>query len=222
MSITAGKAGKQLLMKRFIFLFSFPLFLFGTTISTQITFTGEPMVSLRTIVQAFNAIGYKLDVESLSVQSSTGDLRATVMGNRPFDPAVLAENLKEQNIRIDLAHLDGNILTLGLDTQKALWNIPLLGSDEGTELKRSGNAQWFRVDEGQHIRIQSPYGSDWYPEIAVLDASMHMLYSLRSLSSEDEFRFELPSGGSYLKLSNTQGMKVLREGMWIESMSPGR
>lgn len=207
-------------MKRFIFLFSFPLFLFGTTINTQITFTGEPMVSLRTITQAFNAVGYKLEVESLSVENSVGDLRGTALGNKPFDPAVLAENLKEQNIRIDLAHLDGHILALGLDTQKALWNIPLLGSDEGFELKRSIGAQWFRVDEGQHIRIQSPYGSDWYPEIAVLDASMHMLYSLRSPTSEDEFRFELPSGGSYLKLSNTQGMKVLREGMWIESMSP--
>lgn len=222
LSVTAAKTGKKLLMKRLLFLLSFPLFLFGSTISTQITFTGEPFVSLRTITQAFNTIGYKLDIESLSVQNSVGDLRGTLMGNKPFDPAVLAENLKEQSIRIDLAHFDGQMLTLGLDTQKALWNVPLLGRDEGTELKRSSSAQWFRVDEGQRIRIQSPYGSDWYPEIAVMDASMHMLYSLRSPSPEDEFRFELPSGAYYLKLSNTQGMKVLREGMWIESISPGQ
>jgi hypothetical protein len=209
-------------MKRLLlFLFS-PYLLWGLSINTQITFTGEPTVSLRTITQAFNALGYKFDVASLSVQNGSGVIVGTASGNRVFTPEVLGENLKEQGIRIDSAHADKTEFTLVLNTENAIWNTPLLGSDEGAELKRVNSAQWFRVEQGQNIRIVAPYASNWYPEIAVLDISMHVLESLRSLEPKDEYQFELPQNAYYLKISNAQGMKVIREGMWIESMSPGR
>lgn len=209
-------------MKPLILLLLLPGILLAVSINTQIGFTGEPTVSLRTITQAFNAVGYRFDLKSLSVENGSGELAGTALGNRPFLPAVLAENLKEQGIRIDSAHVDQNGLIMVLNTQNAFWNAPLLGSDEGSELKRMNSAQWFRVEEGQSIRIQPPYTGKWYPEIAVLDASMHLLASYRSLEPKDEFQSELPPSAYYLKISNTQGMKVLKEGMWIESMSLGR
>jgi hypothetical protein len=196
--------------------------LFGVSINTQIEFTGEPAVSLRTITQAFNTLGYRFDVKSLSVENGSGKLQGSAVGNKTFTPVVLSENLKEQGIRIDSAHADQNGLSMVLNTQNAFWNAPLLGRDEGSELKRMNNAQWFRVEEGQSIRIQPPYAGKWYPEIAVLDASMHLLSSYRSLEAKDEFQSELPPTAYYLKISNAQGMKVLKEGMWIESMSLGR
>lgn len=163
-----------------------------------------------------------MEVDTLTVQKKRGELSATAIGNKVFDPAALSENLKEQGIKIEKAHLDMSDLTMMLDTQSAFWNVPLLGSDEGAALKRIPSAQWFRVEEGQRIRIEPPYVGKWYPDVCVLDASMSLLSSFRSLEPKEELEFELPKGAYYLKISNAHGMKVLKEGMWIESMSPGR
>lgn len=222
LSLTAGKTGKPHGMKRFVTFMCFPFILFGASLNTKISFTGEPMVSVRTITQAFNAVGYKLELEELIIESGSGKLLGSAIGNKAFSPAALGENFKEQGIRIERAHVDNNALTLTLDTQNAIWNTPLLGSDEGSELKRTNTPQWFRVEEGQHIRIEPPYTGKWYPDIAVLDVSMQILSSFRSSEPKEELEFELPIGGYYLKVSNAQGMKVLKEGTWIESMSPGR
>lgn len=163
-----------------------------------------------------------MEIDTLDVQKNRGELSGSAIGNKIFNPTALSENLKEQGIRIEKAHLEKNILVMVLDTQSARWNIPLLGSDEGVELKRVNAAQWFRVEEGQHIRIEPPYPGKWYPDVCVLDVSMSLLSSFRSLEPKEELEFELPKGAYYLKISNAQGMKVLKEGMWIESMSPGR
>ncbi len=210
-------------MKRLLILFSTPLLLLGESISTNITFTGDLSVSMRTITQSFSTLGYRVDVDSLSMQNHKGILNATVIGNKVFSPSLLAENLQEQGIGIEKAHFDSkNGLSLVLDTRNAIWNIVLLGRDEGAELKRVSSAQWFRVEEAQDIRIEPPYVGKWYPEIAVFDETMKLLSSFRSLETKEEFRFELPKGAYYLKISNAQGMKVLKEGMWIESITPGR
>lgn len=209
-------------MKRFATFLCFPFILFGASLKTEISFTGEPMVSVRTITQAFNGVGYKLELEELIVESGSGKLLGSAIGNKTFNPAALGENLKEQGIRIERAHVDSNSLTLTLDTRHAIWNTPLLGSDEGSELKRVNAPQWFRVEEGQHIRIEPPYTGKWYPDIAVLDVSMQILSSFRSSDPKEELEFELPIGAYYLKISNAHGMKVLKEGTWIESMSQGR
>lgn len=209
-------------MNRFIALICTPLLLLGGTINAHISFTGESAPAVRTITQAFNAIGHRLEIESISVDSGSGELYGAAIGNKPFNPSALGENLKEQGIRIEKAHMEKSTLSLVLDTQNALWNVPLLGSDEGAELKKGNAAQWFRVEEAQHIRIEPPYIGKWYPDISVLDSSMRLLTSFRSLEPKEELTFELPEGAIYLKVSNAQGMKVLKEGMWIESMSPGR
>lgn len=221
-SATAAKTGKVVLMQRFIVLLCFPFLLWGTSINTQITFSGDARVSLRSITHAFNLIGYKFELKSFAMHDGLGVLHGIAMGNKAFSAAVLGENFKEQGIRIERAHADSNGLSLVLDTQSAFWNSALLGSDEGAELKKVNTPQWFRVEQMQHIRIEPPYAGQWYPDIAVLDASMHVLSSFRSPIPEEEFQFELPQGAYYLKISNGQGMKVLKEGMWIESMSPGR
>jgi len=210
-------------MKRLLILFCTPLLLLGDSINTNITFTGDLRVSIRTITQAFSTLGYRVDIDSLRIQEDKGILNATVISNKVLTPSLLAENLQEQNIRIEKAHFDPKKgLSLLLDTRNAIWNTVVLGRDEGTELKRVSTAQWFRVEEAQHIRIEPPYVGKWYPEIAVFDGAMNLLSSFRSLDTKEEFRFELPKGAYYLKISNAQGMKVLKEGMWIESITSGR
>ncbi len=194
----------------------------ATTINVQIRLEGEGLNALRTLTQAFNSIGYKLEIESLVYENSQGEIEAKASGNRAFVPSILAENLKEQGIVISHARYEGEKLTLSVQTQNGFWNIPLLGADEGIELKKTSTPQWFRVEENQNIRIEPPYAGKWYPDIAVLGAQMGILSSYRSLEPKEELQFELPAGARYLKVSNAQGMKALKEGMWIESLSPGR
>lgn len=205
-------------MNRFLFLIFLPFLLFGGSFTTHITFIGEPTVSLRTITQAFNALGYKLDITALAIEKDSGELRAIAVGNRPFSGPALEENLKEQGIVIEKASLEKEELVLVADTRSAIWNVPVIREEEGIELKRVSTPQWFRVEEAKAIRIQPPYAGKWYPDIAVFDRTMHQISSFRSNDDKDEFQFELPSGAYYLKVSNAQGMKLLKEGMWIEAV----
>lgn len=196
--------------------------LMAGVISAQITFKGEPLVSLRTILQGFSNVGYKLEIDSFEAKEGSGELIAKIVTNKPFNPGALNENLKEQSINVEFSQYKDQKLTMTLATQSALWSVPLMGSDEGSEVKKTVSPQWFRVEEAQHIRIEPPYAGKWYPDVAVLDSKMNVLSSFRSSVPKEEMVFELPSGAYYLKVSNAPGMKVLKEGMWIESMSPGR
>lgn len=211
--------GKCKGMKSGLLALFFPFLLAGSTLSTHITFSGEPVVALRTIYNAFNTIGYRLDIQSFNAQSGSGEISAIAVGNRAFNGTGLVENLKEENIRIEKAHLEAQELELVLDANDAKWNILILGSDEGNELKRVNSPQWFQVNETQHIRIAPPYVGKWYPDVAVLNEKMELLYSYRSTEPKEEWEFELPQGSFYLMVSNTHGMKMLKEGMWIESVN---
>lgn len=222
MSATAEKTGSFQIMKFWLLWIGLVSYTFASGLTIHVRFEGEGLSTLRILAQSFNAVGYKLELESLTSDNNQGEIEAKASGNRAFTPSLLAENLKEQGIVITHAKYEGNQLSLTLLSQSGYWNIPLLGSDEGIELKKTVTSQWFRVEEGQNIRIESPYAGKWYPDIAVLDTHMGVLHSYRSLAPKEELQFELPSGAYYLKISNAQGMKVLKEGMWIESMSPGR
>jgi hypothetical protein len=205
-------------MNRIIFLLFLPILLLGGSLKTHVTFRGEPAVSLRTITQAFNAIGYKLDITALAIQKNGGEFRAISVGNRPFSGSGLEENLKEQGIVIEKASLEKEELVLVVDTQSSIWNVPVIREEEGVELKRVSTPQWFRVEEAKAIRIQPPYAGKWYPDIAVFDRTMHPISSFRANDDKNELQFELPAGAYYLKVSNVQGMKLLKEGMWIEAV----
>lgn len=176
-------------------------------------------MALRSIHNAFNTLGYRLDIQKMSADGTWGELSATAIGNKILSGAVLAENLKEENIRIEKARLDGADLDLVLDARNAKWNVSVLAPEEGTELKRVTAPQWFQIDQSRHIRISPPYVGKWYPDITVLNEKMDVVYSYRSHEPKEEVVFELPQGAFYLMVSNTQGMKMMKEGMWIESLN---
>lgn len=206
-------------MNRFLTLFFLPLLLFGESLNTHVTFKGEAILSLRTVTQAFHTLGYKLDIDSFDFQNNSGEFTAIAIGNKPFSISDLDENLKNEGIQIEKTSLDNNELVLVLDTQGSIWNTSLL-QEEGVELRHVNTPQWFRIGKSQNIHIQPPYAGKWYPEIAILDRSMHLISSFRGADSKEELKLELPDGAYYLKVSNVQGMKMLKEGMWIEPMNP--
>jgi hypothetical protein len=206
-------------MKKYLFLLvSFPLFVWGN-LQTHIHFTGDPRVSVRTVLHTFHTLGYRFDIHSLSVSPEGGEIIGTAIGNRPFQPSAFVETLKNQKIRIDKSSMEKSRMTLTLDTRDAFWDVPSITEEDGASLKRANTPQWFRISGTRNIRIEPPYGGKWYPEIAILNSDMEVLSSSRSAEAKEEMFIELPAESYYLKVSNTQGMKLLKEGMWIESLN---
>jgi hypothetical protein len=217
----AEKTGNLSPMKYFFLALCFPFFLSATSFITQVTFSGEPAVALKTLGTAFNTLGYRLDIESFIVANGSGELRGEGVGNRPFNPSIVGEMLKEQGVGIVSAYFDSkNTFVMSINVENGIWNVPLLGRDEGYEIKKVTSPQWFHLEEAQFIRVEPSYGSKWYPDVAIYDTSMQLLSSFRSLTPKEEFQSELPHGACYLKISNVYGMKVLSGGMWIASTNP--
>ncbi len=190
--------------------------------SPAITFEGESQVALKLLHNAFHSVGYKLDVRNLSVASAQGRIEGEAVGLRPFAVDAFAENLKEEGALVADAGSARGALRLNLDARNGFWNLAMIGVDEGVQLERSAAPVWFRVENGQTLRIEAPYVGKWYPDIAVLDRSFRVLSTYRSPYDAEEYEFPLPEGAHYLKVSNLWGMKGVGEGMWIESKSPGR
>lgn len=210
-------------MKRVLLLLSLPFFLYGGNLKTRITFTGDATLSIRLLTQAFNALGYKLDISSVKISERNGELAAQASGMRVFSDSGLREKLREEGIEVEKSVYDAGELLLILHTENAFWNVPILSSEEsGAELKRTNTPQWFRVNDAQKLRIQPPYAGKWYPDIAFFDRSMHLISSLRETKPGGELELEIPGGAYYLKISNVQGMKLLKEGMWIEAVDLSR
>lgn len=199
-----------------------PLGLYGTQMRAHVEMTADPLVAVTALMHTFNTLGYRYQIDSLSTQNSVTQIHGAVIGLQPLNPTLLAENLQDEGMKLAYARMNNGEMELGIDSSAAVWNVQLLGIDEGAQMHHSTLPYWFRVEAGQEIHISPPYAGKWYPDVSVLDASMHVLYSYRSDRSLDELNFPLPEGAYYLKVSNRNGMKELKEGMWIESMSLGR
>lgn len=202
-----------------------PLGVFGapfTQLKTHIALTSDPLVGITALTNIYNSLGYKIEINSISTHNGTSRIEAVVIGLKPLEMAVLADNIQESGMKLTHSRMNQGSMELDIDATEAVWNQEMLGIDEGKELQRSNTPYWFRVEAGQVIRIQPPYGGKWYPDVSVLDKSMRILYTKRSDKEMHELVFPLPAGSYYLKISNTAGMKALKEGMWVESMSEGR
>ncbi|MCK9374172.1 MAG: hypothetical protein M0P91_13400 [Sulfuricurvum sp.] len=206
-------------------LFLLPLGLLAaqlTQLKTHIELRAEPLPALPALISTFNTLGYKIQIDSLSRSDSVIQIEAVLVGLKPFNSATLTEHFQENGMKLTHGRVNQGKLELAIDAMAAVWNVPLLNADEGMELQRSSAPYWFRVEPGQVVSIQAPYGGKWYPDISVLDGSMQLLSNYRSEKNHDDFKLPLPEGAYYLKISNTNGMKALKEGMWVESMSEGR
>ncbi len=190
----------------------------GGSVAVRVTFVGEAILSARIITHAFNNVGYRIDIHTFSFDGKQGELHGDAVGTRTFNARALAESLKEQGIRIERVLTAKNTLEIALDTHEGFWGVSRIDREEGAEIKKVTSPQWFRVEGGARIRIEPPYTGTWYPEIAVLNREMEVLNSFRSDLPKEEWVMDLSQEASYLKVSNTEGMKLLKEGMWIESV----
>jgi len=176
----------------------------GTTLSTKI------------ILQALHTMGQKIKIMQ-TVRNEQGIyLELIASGNKPFEGRYFSEILKENGILFNKATVKDKKWLLIVDTSQAHWEIPKISPDEGGQMDKSPNANWFRVDESSALTITAPYNGKWYPEISLLDSSMNVLSTVREFTPKIKMNFSLPQGATYLKVSNTNGMKLLKEGTYIE------
>lgn len=158
------------------------------------------------------SMGFKVHMHRFRSTNEVTELDLVLHGKKQLDTKEFVEELSGH--QITLLNKQGMI---ALDASQALWNVPAITADEGVQFDRTNVASWFRVNNTLGITIEAPYGSKWYPEIAVLDERMQPLVSIKESAFKDEMTFQLPEHAMYLKVSNTNGMKMLKEGMWIES-----
>ncbi|HQS66801.1 MAG TPA: hypothetical protein PLM93_06425 [Sulfuricurvum sp.] len=171
-----------------------------------------------TIVQhVLVSMGYKAHINRFSSVNEVTEMDMILYGKKPLDPKEFVEESNLHQITASNAIVSNKKWTIGLDASQALWNVPAITQDEGVQIERTNIAAWFRVNNTLGITVEAPYGNNWYPEIAVLDDKMQTLLSTKESTFKDRITFQLPEHAMYLKVSNSNGMKMLREGMWIES-----
>jgi hypothetical protein len=190
----------------------------GGNVTVRVMFVGEAVLSSRIIAHAFSSIGYRIDMHTFKFEDKHGELYGDAVGTRTFSASAFMESLKEQGARIDRTLVLKNTFEIVLDTREGFWGVPRIDAQEGAEIKKVTSPQWFRVEGGERIRIEPPYTGTWYPEIAVLNRDMEVLNSFRSDLPKEEWLMDLSPEAFYLKVSNREGMKLLKEGMWIESV----
>lgn len=184
-------------------------------ISLNVTHGG--LLSTTIVQHVLVSMGYKAHINRFSSVNEVTEMDMILYGKKPLDPKEFVEELNLHQIAASNAIVSNKKWTIGLDASQALWNIPAITQDEGAQIERTNIAAWFRVNNTLGIMVEAPYGNNWYPEIAVLDDKMQTLLSTKESAFTDRITFQLPEHAMYLKVSNSNGMKMLREGMWIES-----
>ena len=185
--------------------------------SIHLKVTQGGLLSTVIVHHVLGSMGFKADMNHFSSNNEAVEMDMILTSKKPFDPKAFIEELSLHQIVTRNGQAKNKQWEIELDASHALWNIPAITEDEGAQVERSSVAFWFQVNKASGITVEAPYGYKWYPEIAILDNQMQALSSIKESTSTDRMTFRLPEGAMYLKVSNTNGMKMLREGMWIES-----
>ena len=175
------------------------------------------LLSTIIVQHVLGSMGYKANIHRLSNADEAVEMDIVLYAKKQFDPKLFVEELSLHQIVLSNGQTKNQQGTIELDASDALWNVPAITQDEGAQIERTNVASWFKVNNTSAVTIEAPYGHKWYPEIAVLDNTMQPLISIRESISQESMTFPLPEHAMYLKVSNTNGMKMLKDGMWIES-----
>ncbi len=211
-------------MKLLIWFVIFTLSLVAGDTKTDVTLqvAHGSILSSKIIVQALNTIGQRVSIHRYESDAEMIRMEISLSGRKAFDPKYFSDILRENGVMITTGAVRDKKWTIEIDASSVVWQIPAITPDEGGQMEKSIIPAWFVVNQSRALTIEAPYGNKWYPDIAVLDANMNVLSSLRSFKAQERMSFSLPEGAMYLKVANTNGMKLLKEGMWIEHATDGR
>lgn len=175
------------------------------------------LLSTKIIHQVLGSMGFKANGYRYRSSEETTEMDLLLNGKKTFDPKYFVETLREHHIMVQSGEFKNKEWTIGVDATRASWNLPAISEDEGAQLARTTLPYWFVVHKTVGVSIEAPYGNKWYPEIAIFDENMQILGFFREFKSRDRMSFKMPEHAMYLKVSNANGMKMVKEGMWVES-----
>lgn len=182
-----------------------------------IRLNGEPLRACKILQQTLSADMLQGEIHRFSYDGTVSEIQMRVGGKKGYDPKRLTEQLKERFIKVVSTQFDNKRWHFNLDMQEATLDIPPINEDASAQMSRSIYPYWFDVSHARYITIEAPHEGAWYPELAVLDEKMQVLHSSKEKRPEHEMAFELPEGSYYLKVSNSQGMHLLKEGLWVSA-----
>ena len=211
-------------MKFFSWIVFFTLSLVAGDTKTEVDLrvTHGTILSSKIILQAFNTVGQRINIHRYESNGEMTQIEILLSGRKVFDPKYFNEIVRANGMVITAGSMRDKKWMIEIDASSVLWQIPAITSDEGAQMEKSSVPLWFIVNETSALNIEAPYGSRWYPDIAVLDANMDVLSSEHSFQSQEKMSFSLPDGAMYLKVANSNGMKLLKEGMFIEQNTDGQ
>lgn len=183
----------------------------------HLNITQGGLLSTAIIQRVIGSMGFVDDAHRLSRTDEMIEMDLVLHGKKTFDLKDFAEKLRAHQITVQGRTSQNKESRIELDASQVFWNLPAISEDEGAQLERTTVPSWFVVNKSQGISIEPPYGNKWFPEIAVFDNNMEVLASSKEFQASDRMSFKLPEHAVYLKVSNANGMKLLKEGMWIES-----
>lgn len=181
----------------------------------HITIEQGGLLSNAIIQQVLTSMGFKVDIHRFVSTDGVIEMDCTLYGKKVFDARGFSDVLSEHQIVVKSGQLKNKQWNIGLDATQAFWNLSAISEDEGAQLERRALPYWFVVNKAQGILIEAPYNNKWYPDIAIFDSNMQILATFREFKSNDRLIFKLPENAMYLKVSNANGMKMLKEGTWV-------
>ena len=199
-----------------LLLIPFVLFAAHSTNTLNLTLNHSDRVATKIILYALNSIGQRVSIHRYEREDQRVFMEIRIEGSKEFESKYFGEIIRDSGLSIIKASVQKNVWNIELEGSQARWNLSEITPDEGSQMEKGTSASWFIVDRSRAITIEAPYNGKWYPDVAVLDANMEVLSSLREFKSQESLTFSLPEGAMYLKVSSVNGMKLLKEGMWIE------
>ena len=211
-------------MKALLWLLALPWLLIASEHKSMINIhlNGGGILSTKIVYQALNTAGQRVGMVRYENNGESVQMEIAASGLKPFEPKYFTEILRENGIILTKVMFRDKRWIMEFNAEGTQWNIPAITPDEGAQMEKSLMSNWFSVNQSSAISIEAPYGNKWYPDVAVLDSSMRILSSIREFTPRERLDFSLPKEAMYLKVSNTNGMKLLKEGMWIEHSESGR
>lgn len=205
-------------MKAFVWLLALPWLLIAREHKSMmnIHLNGGGILSTKIVYQALNTSGQRVGMLRYENDGESTQMEMVTSGIKPFEPKYFTEVLRENGIVLTKGIFRDKKWIMEFNAAAAQWNIPAITLDEGAQMEKTLTSNWFVVNQSRAISIEAPYGNKWYPDVAVLDSSMRVLSSIREFTPRERLEFSLPEEAMYLKVSNANGMKLLKEGMWIE------
>lgn len=184
--------------------------------------THGSILSTKIILHSLNTVGQRINIQRYESDEETTNMELLLSGRNVFDPKYFNEIVRANGMVITAGSVKDKKWRIEIDASSIVWQVPAITSDEGAQMEKSAVPLWFIVNEVSALNIEAPYGGIWYPDIAVLDANMNVLSSQHSFQPQEQMSFSLPEGAMYLKVANSNGMKLLKEGMFIEQNSDGQ